>query len=444
MFIQNSDIMNHDVFISYSSQDKEAAQAICHTLEQNEIRCWMAPRDIPPGSEYGDLIDEAIKSSTIVVVLFSETAATSLWVKGELNIAFEEQKVIIPFRLDKTPLMGQNRVILNQKHWIDAYPDYKTKFNDLVYAVAQSIGRKVDMKQGNTVIVRKDFKKYILGGALIAAIIAIIAIFYPLIRISTQRYSYNQNGLHVNVSGISPLQKEALTSMLNKMMLVEGGDFIMGNDYNNIDYFTEQDSLGRNPHSVNLSNFYISKYELTQQEWEAFFPLEGKCIEFGENKAIDMLSWEDAQSFCDTLSSITGLDISLPTEAQWEYAARGGQKSRGYIFSGHTFDIREVAWTSYDELTSSNEVGGKRSNELGLYDMTGNVSEWCKDYYAEYDTAFTINPQGPKTGMYKVIRGGDFRIQNFYDMKVTTRYYASPFVNRKATGLRLVINLKDN
>ena len=444
MFIQNSDIMNHDVFISYSSQDKEAAQAICHTLEQNEIRCWMAPRDIPPGSEYGDLIDEAIKSSTIVVVLFSETAATSLWVKGELNIAFEEQKVIIPFRLDKTPLMGQNRVILNQKHWIDAYPDYKTKFNDLVYAVSQSIGRKVDMKQGNTVIVRKDFKKYILGGVLIAVIIAIIAIFYPLIRISTQRYSYNQNGLHVNVSGISPLQKEALTSMLNKMLLVEGGDFIMGNDYNNIDYFTEQDSLGRNPHSVNLSNFYISKYELTQQEWEAFFPLEGKCIEFGENKAIDMLSWEDAQSFCDTLSSITGLDISLPTEAQWEYAARGGQKSRGYIFSGHTFDIREVAWTSYDELTSSHEVGGKRSNELGLYDMTGNVSEWCKDYYAEYDTAFTINPQGPQTGMYKVIRGGDFRIQNFYDMKVTTRYYASPFVNRKATGLRLVINLKDN
>ena len=112
--------MNHDVFISYSSLDKEAAQAICHTLEQNEIRCWMAPRDIPPGSEYGDLIDDAIKSCTIVVVLFSETASNSQWVKGELNIAFEEQKTIIPFRLDKTPLQGQNRVILNQKHWIDA------------------------------------------------------------------------------------------------------------------------------------------------------------------------------------------------------------------------------------------------------------------------------------------------------------------------------------
>ena len=435
--------MNHDVFISYSSQDKEAAQAICHTLEQNEIRCWMAPRDIPPGSEYGDFIDEAIKRSSVVVVLFSETAATSLWVKGELNIAFEEQKVIIPFRLDKTPLKGQNRVILNQKHWIDAYPDYKTKFNDLVCAVAQSIGRNVEKDQGDSVIVRKNLRRHILGGVVMVIIIALIAIFYPLIKHSTQTYSYNQNGLHVNVLGLSPLQDKALTSILDKMILVEGGDFIMGNDYKNVDYFTEQDSLSRNPHNVNLSNFYISKYELTQQEWEAFFPLEGKCIEYGENKAIDMLSWEDAQIFCDTLSTITGLDISLPTEAQWEYAARGGQMSKGYIYSGHTFDVREVAWSSYDELISGHEIGGKRCNELGLYDMTGNVSEWCKDYYAEYNKSSSVNPQGPKTGIYKIIRGGDFRIQNLYDMKVTTRYYASPFVNRKATGLRLVINIKD-
>lgn len=436
--------MNHDVFISYSSQNKEAAQAICHTLEQNEIKCWMAPRDIPPGSEYGDLIDEAIKKASVVVVLFSETAATSLWVKGELNVAFEEQKVIIPFRLDETPLQGQNRIILNQKHWIDAYPDYKTKFNDLLCAVAQSIGKNIDKGTKNTAKIKRDYKKYVFGGIITAIILVLIAILYPKFKSSTHTYVYDNNGLHVNIAKISLSQSEALTSILDKMVLVEGGDFIMGNDYNNVDYFTEQDSLSRNPHRVNIGNFYISKYELTQQEWEAFSPLEGKCIEYGENKAIDMLSWEDAQSFCDTLSSITGLDVSLPTEAQWEYAARGGKKSKDYIFSGHTFDIREVAWSSYDELTSGHEIGGKRGNELGLYDMTGNVSEWCKDYYAEYDNTSSNNPQGPRSGIYRVIRGGDFRIQNFYDMKVTTRCYASPFVNRKATGLRLVINIKEN
>lgn len=436
--------MNHDVFISYSIQDKDAAQAICHILEQNEIKCWIAPRDIPPGSEYGDLIDEAIKVSTVVVVLFSQNAAASLWVKGELNIAFEEQKVIIPFRLDKTPLKGQNRIILNQKHWIDAYPDYKTKFNDLVNAVKQSIGTKLNTTPAtDTNCANRQSVKRIIYGSLIAIfVISTIAVLFPIIKQSTHVYSYHQNGIHVNIKGISPSQEEALTSILNNMIVVEGGDFIMGNNYNDADYFTEQDSLSKNPHKVSLDNFYMSKYELTQKEWEAFCPLEGKCIYFGENKAVDMLSWEDAQAYCDTLSSITGLSVSLPTEAQWEYAARGGKKSKGYIFSGHTFDVREVAWTSYDELKSAHEIGRKRCNELGLYDMTGNVSEWCKDYYAEYDTISVINPQGPNSGYHKVFRGGDFRIQNINDLKTTTRYYASPFVNRKGTGLRIVINMK--
>lgn len=138
-------MMNHDVFISYSSQDMEAAQAICHVLEQNEIRCWMAPRNIPPGTDYGDVIDEAIKSCKVVVIVYSEKAASSPWVTGELNVAFEEQKIIIPFRLDKTPLKGQTRVMLNQRHWIDAYPDYKTKFNDLVKAVALAAGKDVHL-----------------------------------------------------------------------------------------------------------------------------------------------------------------------------------------------------------------------------------------------------------------------------------------------------------
>lgn len=134
--------MVHDVFISYSSKQASAAQAICHTLESSGIRCWMAPRDIPAGAQYGDCIDEAIKACRVVVVLFSMTASKSLWVNGELNVAFEEQKAIIPFRLDETPLKGQLRVMLNQKHWIDAYPDYREKFQDLVRNVELILARE--------------------------------------------------------------------------------------------------------------------------------------------------------------------------------------------------------------------------------------------------------------------------------------------------------------
>lgn len=435
--------MNHDVFISYSSQDMEAAQAICHVLEQNEIRCWMAPRNIPPGSDYGDVIDEAIKACKAVVVLFSETAATSQWVKGELNIAFEEQKTIIPFRLDKTPLKGQNRVMLNKTHWIDAYPDYKTKFNDLVAAVAQAIGKEVQLEPEYPTIIGKikRYKKPILIGIIVIALIMLICLVYPVVAKQMHVCIYDKQGLHVNIKGLSTDQEEAITTILDDMLLVEGGTFMMGNTPEMNDYLTEQDSLSSNVHEVELDNYYICKYEVTQKQWSAFLPTEGKCIADGDNTAMDMLSWEDAKTFADTLSELTGLHFSLPTEAQWEYAARGGNKSHHYIFSGHAWDATEVGWTSFDELTSAHEVGGKRYNELGIYDMTGNVFEWCADYFDLYPTEKVVNPQGPSKGNNRVLRGGDFRIQESLDMKVSTRYHDAPFVNRRGAGLRLVINL---
>lgn len=441
--------MEHDVFISYSSQNKEAAQAICHALEQNEIRCWMAPRDIPYGAQYGDVIDDAIKTCKVVVVLFSEPAASSQWVNGELNVAFEEQKTIIPFRLDQTPLKGQTRVMLNQRHWIDAYPDYKTKFNDLVTAVAQAIGKEVNLggQIPNPSPEKRNRKVgcQITIGLFSIALITVFSFLYEPITKQFHTYSYDKQGLHINVKGLSSEQEDVLTSILDDMVLVDGGTFVMGNTEEMLDDLTEQDSLSVNPHEVELDNYYICKYEVTQKQWRAFLPTEGKCIIDGEDRdktAMDKLSWEDAKAFADTLSAITGLQFALPTEAQWEFAARGGNKTHRYMFSGHSWDATEVGWTSFEKLTSAHEVGGKRYNELGLYDMTGNVFEWCADYFELYSKEKAVNPQGPTKGLDRILRGGDFRIENFYDMKVSTRYHDAPFVNRKGAGLRLVINIK--
>ena len=435
--------MNHDVFISYSSLDKEAAQAICHVLEQNEIRCWMAPRDIPYGAQYGDIIEEAIKACKVMVVVFSETAACSQWVNGELNVAFEDQKRIIPFRLDRTPLKGQTRVMLNQRHWIDAYPDYKTKFNDLVSAVAQTIGKDVQIAKENRSMIsflRKQ-KKAFLALGLVLVLTAVLFVIRPFPTRQESSFVYDNQGLHVAVKGLTPSQEASLSSILNDMVLVEGGSFLMGNTPEMEDYLTEQDSLSIHPHQVDLDNYYICKYELTQGQWKAFLPLDGRCLADGDDTAMDKLSWEDARMFADTLSAITGLHFSLPTEAQWEFAARGGNKSHHFVFSGHAWDATEVGWTSFEGLSSAHSVGGKRYNELGIYDMTGNVSEWCLDIFDIYSLESQINPKGPDKGMNRVLRGGDFRIENQFDMKVSTRYFDSPFVNRRGAGLRLVINI---
>lgn len=134
--------MNHDIFISYSSKQKSIADGVCHYLEENGFKCWMAPRDIPIGSEYGDLIEEAIKVSKAVVLVFSEAASISKWVKGEINVAFTEDKPILPFRVDETEVKGGFRVMLNMMHWIDAFPQYADRLPDLLNSVCGFLGRQ--------------------------------------------------------------------------------------------------------------------------------------------------------------------------------------------------------------------------------------------------------------------------------------------------------------
>ena len=138
--------MQYDVFISYSSKDSATAQAICHELEDNHIRCWMAPRDIPVGSKYASVITEAIKSSKAVVLVFSERSAMSPWVESEINIAFSNRKPIIPYKIDKAHVEDYSEfyLMLNNRHWIEAYPDFKTRFAELVSVVSNIINPHKD------------------------------------------------------------------------------------------------------------------------------------------------------------------------------------------------------------------------------------------------------------------------------------------------------------
>lgn len=135
--------MNHDVFISYSSKEKNIADGVCHFLESNGVKCWIAPRDIQASSDYGDLIDEAIKSCRVVVLVYSHYSFLSKWVKGEINVAFDEGKPIAPFRIDETAVKGAFRVMLQQLHWIDAFPSYSDRLPDLLQSICGIIGRDV-------------------------------------------------------------------------------------------------------------------------------------------------------------------------------------------------------------------------------------------------------------------------------------------------------------
>jgi formylglycine-generating enzyme required for sulfatase activity len=187
------------------------------------------------------------------------------------------------------------------------------------------------------------------------------------------------------------------------MILVRGGTFEMGcND-------REEE---RPKHNVSLNSYYIGKYEITQQQWDAVMVFNLSHHSNCPKCPVDAVSWADAQQFLRKLGAMTGKRYRLPTEAEWEYAAKGGQKSEHYKYSGSN-NINLVGWVysgpeSYDRKTYP--VGLKQPNELGIYDMTGNVMEMCNDWYdsAYYKQKVTNNPKGPASGRYKVYRGGSY------------------------------------
>ncbi len=434
--------MNHQVFISYSSKNLIVAQAACHVIEQSGYRCWMAPRDITPGYSYADLIDEAIQNCDVFVLIFSKSSSISKWVRSELNIAFERQAHIIPFRVDDTPLEGANRLILNQTHWIDAYPQYESKLNDLVESIGMVLSDKRSDEVKNRLQNDKRLKLrpiYVVLSIVLSVIVSLVYIF--LIDSKGYSYNYDNGNLSVTSDNIGKKQAPIIDQILDAMVYVDGGTFVMGNTEKGDSLWIEADKESMTRHNVTLSGFYISKYELTQEQWLSLTGDYSMLSNLSPQNPVDYLSWEAANQLAEKLKEMTGLPFSLPTEAQWEYAAKGGEKSLGYIYAGA--DVADpVAWvSSFDTLV--HRVGLLEPNELGLYDMTGNVSEWCMDYYGEYENKDIDNPTGPNMGKLRTFRGGNID-SDIYNSKVTIRGKAFPNYSRKFTGVRLVINQQSN
>ena len=219
-----------------------------------------------------------------------------------------------------------------------------------------------------------------------------------------------------------------------ELLYVKGGSFTMGctaeqnGDCNNDEKPT---------HNVVLSDYYMGKYEVTQELWTAVMG-KNPSNKKGDNLPVENVSWNDVQDFIRALNQLTGQNFSLPTEAQWEYAARGGCKSKGYKYSGGNI-IGNVAWYADNSGSTPHPVGTRDPNELGLYDMSGNVWEWCYDWYGGYSSETQHNPTGPTSGSIRVLRGGSWSY--FAGLaRVSYRLYGQPGSRFSGRGFRLVLN----
>ena len=219
-----------------------------------------------------------------------------------------------------------------------------------------------------------------------------------------------------------------------KMVRVKGGTFQMGaTSEQGSDAYDDEYPV----HSVTLSDYYIGQTEVTQELWEAV--MGGNPSYFtGDNQCpVESVSWDDCQEFIKKLNRLTGKNFRLPTEAEWEYAARGGNKSKGYKYSGSN-DADAVAWYNKNSGSKTQPVAQKQSNELGLYDMSGNVWEWCQDWYGKYSSRSQSNPKGANTGSYRVMRGGSW-INGARFVRVSDRIYFAPDYRSGNFGLRLAL-----
>ena len=222
------------------------------------------------------------------------------------------------------------------------------------------------------------------------------------------------------------------------MVKVEGSTFTMG---------CESEQALSCSHSsettqrVTLSSYHISKYEVTQAQWKAVMGANNNPSYFkGDNLPVENITWFQAKAFCDSLSRMTGKKYALPTEAQWEFAARGGKNSKGYKYSGSN-TIGDVAWYCSNSNRTTHAVGTKAPNELGIYDMSGNVWEWCADWYGSYSSSAVTDPTGPNSGRYRVLHGGGWNDDDGggTNCRVSCRWnYYTPDDRRDDFGFRVV------
>ena len=226
---------------------------------------------------------------------------------------------------------------------------------------------------------------------------------------------------------------DILAEIMRNMVYVEGGTFTMGAT-------AEQKKTTKSEkptHSVTLSSFYIGKYEVTQSLWKAVMGSNPSHFE-GDNLPVENVSWNDCQTFLRKLNAMTGKNFRLPTEAEWEFAARGGNRNRGYQYSGSNV-LSDVAWYADNSGSKTHNVGAKAPNELGIYDMSGNVWEWCQDWKKSYSSSPQTNPKGPSSGSSRVYRGGSWF--NFaWSCRVACRYCHTPDYRYFDLGFRLALS----
>ena len=295
-------------------------------------------------------------------------------------------------------------------------------------------------KQSHAPVLEKKRTYWAGLGVALSVIVVIVAIVFMLNNHSQgggSDINADTSSITADTSVTEVWTNEVMTFEANgvsfTMIPVEGGTFTMGATSE----MENPDDNEKPTHQVTLSSYYIGETEVTQALWKAVMDSNPSGLE-GDDLPVEYVSWNDCQTFISKLNALTGKNFHLPTEAEWEFAARGGNQSRHTQYSGSS-RIDDVAWNRGNSGDKMHPVKTKQPNELGIYDMSGNVWEWCQDWNGDYSSYAQTNPTGASSGSRRVYRGGSW----FYPPRLcrsSFRRYGMPEVSYRTLGLRLVLS----
>lgn len=233
---------------------------------------------------------------------------------------------------------------------------------------------------------------------------------------------------------LAPQQNNTNSKFDIEMIKVQGGTFIMGCT---AEQGKDCEDFEKPAHQVTVDDFYIGKFEITQKLWKAVMGTNPAYFTECDDCPVEQVNWDDIRIFLKRLNDSTGKNYRLPTEAEWEFAARGGNLSEGYKYVGSN-TLADVAWYVENSQEKTHPVGQKQANELGIYDMGGNVREWCSDWFYDYSNSNQVNPTGPTLGTLHVLRGGSWNKLGIY-CRTTYRIRNSNVHRDNNNGLRVVL-----